>query len=274
MKTFMENPKRIKIPFVALSLVCGFLVALLGFIEFYSTYTFHLFLSLAAIIICVGPTIYFELLNRRKNKIDENLPRLINDLAESQETGMTLIESLEESSRRKYGPLSTEIKKLLANLSWGIKLEDAFENFARRTQTEMTRKVITLVLQAINLGGDLKRVFGSTATFAQKMIELKKERSSQLRQYVFVIYTIMIIFQVLIVVLYQNFFMSVPGGSRFIVLKSSPEAFKGIVTDLSTIEAIVGGIIAGKLGEGSIYSGLKHVVILLIMSLLVSTFLL
>lgn len=271
----MENSEKRRIAIVMPSLVAGFLIALWGYIQFFPTNTFHTALSVAAIVTCTGPAILFQLNYRRKSMIDENLPRLLEDMAESQETGMTLIQSIEESSRRKYGPLTAELEKLIVKLSWGIKLEDAFQDFAHRAQTEMTQKVVTLILQAIHLGGDLKKVFGSTATFIRKMIDIRKEKSSQLRQYVFTIYTIMIIFQVIIVVLYKSFFVPFSsGGERFLTLKISPESFKGVISDLATIEAIVGGIIAGKLGEGTVYLGLKHSVIMLLISLFVMVFLL
>ena len=271
----MENSKKATITVVAASLTAGFLVALFGYVQFFPAYSFHLFLSIAAIVGCTGPAILFQLKYRRKNLIDENLPRLLEDLAESQETGMTLVQSIEESSRRKYGPLTIELRKLIAKLSWGIKFEVAFQDFAKSAQTEMTQKVVTLSLQAIQLGGDLKKIFVSTAVFTRKMIDIKKEKSSQLRQYVFTIYTIMIIFQIIIIVLYQSFFVPFSsGGDRFLTLKTSPEAFKGVLSDLSIIEAFVGGIIAGKLGEGTVYLGLKHSIILLLVCLVFVGFLL
>lgn len=274
-KMYVENAEKKKIAVIMPSLVAGFLIALWGYVQFFPTNTFHWVLSAATIVSCTGPAILFQLNYRRKNMIDENLPRLLEDIAESQETGMTLIQSIEESSRRRYGPLTAELKRLIVKLSWGIKFEDAFQDFAHRAQTEMTQKVTTLILQAIHLGGDLKKVFGSTAAFTRKVIDIRKERNSQLRQYVFTIYTIMIIFQVIIVILYQSFFVPFSsGGERFLVLKISPESFKGVITDLATIEAIIGGIIAGKLGEGTIYLGLKHSVIMLLISLFVVVFLL
>jgi flagellar protein FlaJ len=271
----MENLRKTTTIVGAVSLTAGFLVALFGYILFFPEYSFHIFLSLAAVVSCIGPAILFQLKYRRKNLIDENLPRLLEDLAESQETGMTLIQSLEESARRKYGPLTIELRKMIVKLSWGIKFEVAFQDFAKSAQTEMTQKVVTLILQAIHLGGDLKKIFVSTAAFTRKMLDIRKERSSQLRQYVFSIYTIMIIFQIIIIVLYQSFFMPFSsGGEHFLNLKTSPEAFKGVLSDLAIIEAFVGGIIAGKLGEGTVYLGLKHSIILLLASLFFVRFLL
>ena len=107
----MKNSKKTTIAVAAASLTAGFLVALFGFVQFFPANSFHMFLSLAAVVGCTGPAILFELKYRRKNLIDENLPRLLEDLAESQETGMTLVQSIEESSRRKYGPLTSELKK-------------------------------------------------------------------------------------------------------------------------------------------------------------------
>jgi archaeal flagellar protein FlaJ len=270
----MEESKKNIIVVIA-SLIAGLSVALFGFIQFFPAYNFHIFLSIAAVVSCVGPTIVLELKYRRRNKIDENLPQLLNDLAESQETGMTLIQSLEESSHRRYGPLTTELKKMIIKLSWGIKFEVAFQDFAKNTQTEMTKKVVTLILQSVRMGGNLKKTFIATAAFTRKMIDIKKERSAQLRQYVITIYTIMVIFQIILIVLYQSFFTPFSSsGDHFLTLKTSPESFKGVLSDLAIIEAFVGGIIAGKLGEGTVYLGLKHSIILLLISLFFVGFLL
>ena len=267
-----ELSKRVQKGIMLTSVISGFSVVALGFVLFYPN-SYQAFLSIGLMIGFAGPALVFQINYRRKNLFDEYLPRLLQDIAESQETGMTLLQSLEESSRRKYGPLTAELKKLASKLSWGVAFEDAFQTFAKRLETEMAEKVVTLVLQANRLGGDLRKVFDSTASFAQKMIEIKKERSSQLRQYVFMIYTILIIFLVIIVVLYQSFFLpNFSGGNRFLVMPVSPETFKDVLTDLATIEAVVGGLIAGKLSEGSMFLGLKHSIALLVISLLVSTF--
>jgi hypothetical protein len=49
------------------------------------------------------------------------------------------------------------------------------------------------------------------------------------------------------------------------------EELKILLFDLSVMEALFGGLIASKLSEGTIYPGLKHAIIMLIIN--ISTFL-
>lgn len=82
-KMYVENAEKKKIAVVMPSLVAGFLIALWGYIQFFPTNTFHWVLSAAMIVSCTGPAILFQLNYRRKSMIDENLPRLLEDIAES-----------------------------------------------------------------------------------------------------------------------------------------------------------------------------------------------
>lgn len=268
----MEISRGIKITTIAASTTAGFIVALWGYVQFFPSFAFHSSIALALTIGCVGPAILFQIEFRRRNSIDENLPRLIEDLAESQETGMTLLQSLEESAKRKYGPLTSELRLLVAQLSWGIEFGEAFKAFAKRAKTETAEKTVVLVLQAIRHGGDLKKIFGSTAAFTRKIIEIRKESKAQLRQYVFTIYTIIIVFQVILVVLFQSLFTTPTQTSRFLISAASPDKLKLVLTDLSTVEAMFAGLIAGKLSEGTMRMGLKHSIVLLLISWFVTTF--
>ena len=44
----------------------------------------------------------------------------------------------------------------MPNLSWGIPLDDAFENFANRTGTKMSKRVVILLEMAMKIGGDIR----------------------------------------------------------------------------------------------------------------------
>jgi flagellar protein FlaJ len=46
-------------------------------------------------------------------------------------------------------------------------------------------------------------------------------------------------------------------------------AIKNILFHMSIVEAIFAGIVAGKIGEGSFGAGIKHVVILIIITMVV-----
>jgi len=236
-------------------------------------YLFHTYIAIAVIIGSAVPALFLHLESRRKKLIDQALPRMLEDLAEGQEAGMTLLQALQESSKRDYGPINEELKTLVAQLTWGITFEDSFKSFAKRIGTELTSRVTVLLLEAVRLGGDLKIAFRSTAAFVRKMIDLRNERESQLRAYLMVIYISTMVFMLVIVIMYQSIFVQMSEArTGFMRLTLTIETYKTYLFDLAIIEAVIGGFAAGKLSEGVTLYGLKHSLAMLVVVLVVFTF--
>ena len=222
----------------------------------------HIFSAISLILGLITPSIMFTLQSKRKNEIDRLLPQILDDISEGLRAGMTLIESIEETSKRNYSWLSRELKILAGQISLGVKIDEAFHHFSKRCGTEMTEKTTALLLTAISLGGDLRSVFSSTAQFLRRMLEVKDERVEQLRPYLPVIYVTLVIFLVTMYMLYTSF-ASLGIQSGMLRISLSREEMKILLFDLAIIEAIFGGLIASKFSEGSIYPGLKHSIIML-----------
>lgn len=248
------------------SAVAGTSTVAAGYLLFFPAFVFHIFIAAGLIVAAAVPAFILLWEQRRKSQIDDMLPRFLEDVADSQEAGLTLLKAFEESSKRSYGPITTELKLLVAQITWGVEFEAAFLSFAKRLDTELTTKVTALLLEAMRLGGDLKTTFQSTASFVREMIQLRKEKESQLRPYVMVIYVSVVVFMLIIIILYQSFFLSMmTGGSgeAFLKLPMSIEGYKALLFDLVVIEAFFGGITVGKLSGGRAATGLKHSVVLL-----------
>jgi len=265
--------RRVKYVGSGISAAAAALMIFYGYWFHYPTFTFHAFVAVAVVVGIALPSLFMHFEGRRKGLIDRALPRLLEDLAESQEAGMTLLQSIIESSKRKYGPISGELGVLASQLTWGVPFEDAFGDFARRIGTELTTKVSVLLLEAVRLGGDLKTVFRSTANFVRRMIELREERETQLRPYMLIIYVSTLIFALVVVLMWQTIFktMAGQGSSGFMRLPLSLEEYRAYLFDLGIIEALLGGFAVGKLSLGATLYGLKHSLVLLVLISLIFT---
>jgi flagellar protein FlaJ len=248
----------------------GLLAAFLayyGFINYFPTHIFHSFIAFALIAAIGPPALIQHLEESRRKAIDESLPLLLDDIGQGQEIGLTLLQTLEEVSKRDYGPLTEEVRRLAAKLSWGVNFEKAFIAFSERIGTELVSKISVLILEAIALGGDLKTTFNETAKFVRRILELRRERENEMRPYFMVIYVTVLIFVVVMIILYQSFFAPIAEQrpeTRFLRLPLTAEEYKTVLFDMGVIQAIFGGITAGKLSEGRFVAGLKHSVLLLI----------
>src|SRR5437016_12683429 len=106
------------------------------------------FLLLGGIVALIPPAIVYHMESKRRDSIDNNIPHLIRDIADAGRSGMTLTRSIEISSERDYGPLTKEIKKLIAKISFRVPLERALQFFADRTGTMLSRRTAMLVSEA------------------------------------------------------------------------------------------------------------------------------
>lgn len=263
---FLLN-KRVQYVIFGISAAIAVVTTLFGYTLFAAKvipeFTLHIFAVIGLILGLIMPSFLFTFQERRRNDIDQMFPRVLDDISEGLQSGMTLIESIEEASKRDYGFISRELKMLVGQMSWGVPLEDAFRNFANRINTEMAKKTTALLLSAIYLGGDLKVVFASASSFLRKMLEVKADRNDELRPYLSIIYVTLVVFIVMMVMLYGSISSILSIQSPMVKTQMTKEQLKILLFDLSIMEGLFGGLIAAKLSEGTIFPGTKHSIIML-----------
>ena len=231
-----------------------------------SEFNLHVLAVVGLVLGLILPAYILILQDRRRNDIDRMLPRVLDDISEGLQSGMTLIESIEEASIRDYGFITKELQILVSQMSWGVSLEESFENFSKRIGTDMAKKTTVLLLSAIHLGGDMKSVFLSTSLFLRKMLDAKADRNDQLRPYLSIMYVTLIVFLVMMVMLYGSISSLLTIKSPIMKVQMTQEQLKILLFDLSVMEGLFGGLIAAKLSEGTIYPGLKHSIIMLVLN--------
>jgi len=233
-----------------------------------------------ALMIAVFPSAVLEFLDLRWQRgIDKNIPRLLREIAESGKTGLTLVRAIEVSADRDYGPLSPELKQMVAQISWGASLEEAFESFAVRARTKLARRTASLVVEVARSGGDTQEIMEQLNRHIGELQSIDRERYSQMRPYAAVVYISFGVFLFTDVMLVRSFFtqilqmqssvLNTVGGSSTIfggIASVDIGLLKKILFHAVVMQAIIGGLVAGKMSEGRLGAGLKHVLILLMIA--------
>jgi flagellar protein FlaJ len=209
---------------------------------------------------------------RWRKAVDEHLPDLFRSIVQAQETGMTLPKALEEAAERDYGPLTPELKKMTVQISWGASFEEALLAFGRRVGTVLTQRTVPMIIEASRSGGRVEKVFNPMGKFIQTTILLEKERKTQTRPYTAIIYVALFVFLFTIVILFQTFFTGVEGMALFSMRTSSPADLKRIFLHLTLVQGFFSGLVAGKMGEGSVSAGLKHSLVMMLLGYVVLKF--
>ena len=221
------------------------------------------FFSLLAIISPIALLNYIDY--RWRKAVDEHLPDLFRSIVQAQEIGMTLPNALEEAAKRDYGPLTPELKKMTTQISWGSSFEEALLAFGRRVGTVLTQRTVPMIIEASRSGGRVEKVFDPMGKFIQTTILLEKERKTQTRPYIAIIYVALFVFLFTIVILFKTFFTEVGGMALFSMPTVSPMDLRRTFLHLTLVQGFFGGLVAGKMGEGSISAGLKHSLVMMLL---------
>ncbi len=233
--------------------------------NFLTVYANEIFL--VAVLVITVPSAILDFENQRwLSAIEDQMPLLVRGVSESQETGLTLVKALEKIVDDKMigHPLSDEVKKLTLQMSWGASFEQALTNFKERVNSPIVNRFCALVLEASRSGGTIKKVFTATSGFMEEMKDMDKETSAQMKPYIIIIYAAFAVFIVVAILLVRSFFAPMQGAPQIMGSASvgSISGLKDFFYKDMLVSAVTGGLMAGKLAERRIASGLKHAIIL------------
>ena len=229
------------------------------------------YMIVIALTIGVAPLSVAGIIHHRwRSKIEKATPDFLRDLATASRTGIPLHVALEHASKRQYGPLTYELKILVAHMSWGMNFNEALVEFSDRLDIPLIKKATVLINEAAKHGGDLSDIFDSTAKYLESMNSWTQKRRQQTLPYVIIFYFSVFIFLFIIIIISNMMFaplsQTAAGTISFIKPIISTAESKRLFLHASLIEALFGGLIAGKINEDSFLDGLKHVTILAVAS--------
>ena len=223
----------------------------------------HVALALGSINII--PSIVSMRQSREKSGLEKALPEFIRDVAEGRKIGLSPEGSIEQLFSKNYGRLSKSVRTMGAQISWGLPITKVIRTFARSVDSWITMAIGTLMVEVVDIGGGTVSSFSQMAEFTQRINELEAEKRSLLRPYVAVVYMsgIMLVLTTFMMV----YFLSTPIKFATAVtnpgLTITPVTVQLLLT-ASIFDGWVIGLVAGKMGGGTIADGFKHSLVLVV----------
>lgn len=236
-------------------------------------------------IVLVGPYGFYKSAQIKRVKlIEDRLPDFLRDVAEAGRFGMTLAEAIIVASSGRYGSLTPEIKKMAAQIEWGVPANEALRLFSERVKTPLVQRMMSIIMKSSDAGGNVADVLTMVAHDARETILAEKEKTITMSTYVAVIYISFFVFLSTILILQMSFLpemqnagsqlqsslekMDLSGGSvQALDVTVIPGVYFAFL--LAALAHAVGdGIMAGVLQKGSIPMGMKHAFIMLIVTFL------
>jgi len=239
-----------------------------------------------AILGFIGPYGFFMAKRQREIKqVERRLPDFLRDVAEAGRFGMTLAEAIVVSSGGRYGKLTPEIKKMAAQITWGVPATEALRLFSERVKTPMVQRVVAIIVKSSDAGGDVADVLTMVSHDTKENQLTEDERRITMSTYIAVIYISFLVFLVTIWILNVTFLPKMLEASGALPSTGSGGALAGtsplaqnlpevvynirVAFFIATIVHGLGdGILAGVLDTGRIPNGLRHSFIMLVIALL------
>ena len=232
-----------------------------------------------------------SLINETKveNEKEEMFLEFTRNLVESVKTGTPISRSIMNLKDKGYGVLGENIKKLANQISLGIPLNMALQVFARDVNNKTVSRTIILIGQAERAGGEIGEILEAVAEAVTISDKLKKERKAAISTLVVQGYIIFFVFMIIILIMqFQILPMvsgmasmgSLGGGGGLGGIAGGIGAAGGEPVNqaemansflyLLLIQGFFTGLTIGKLGEGSLKTGIRHSFALMFISFVVS----
>ena len=225
----------------------------------------YLHMALALAVVSGPPALLATRYTRERRALEHALPDFIADVTEGRKTGLSPEQAIEVLTSRNYGALSPYVRKMGAQLSWGVALSKVISTFTSRVGSWITRATGLLLIEVVDVGGGTARSFTEMASFARTINDLENDRRSALRPFVMITYVaaVMVIMTTFILI----YMLTAPGMVGF----GGTSIDQGTINMLlatAVFDAFVIGLVAGKMGEGSLADGFKHAFALAIISVI------
>jgi flagellar protein FlaJ len=236
-----------------------------------------------AVIALIGPYGFFLGKKQRDIKaIERRLPDFLRDVAEAGRFGMTLADAIVVSSSGRYGKLTPEIKKMAAQISWGVPATEALRLLSERVKTPMVGRIVSIIVKSSDAGGDVADVLTMVSHDTKESQLTEDERRITMSTYIAVIYISFLVFIVTIWILNATFLPkmreaseSLGAGDSGALGGQSPLAqnLPSVIFDIKIaffiavfVHGLGDGILAGVLDNGKIPNGLKHSFLMLLIA--------
>jgi len=134
-----------------------------------------LFLTvLSFILLLLLPRIVFAVLDaRRARRINESLPDSLAQVASAMRAGATFSVALQGLVEENDSPLGEELSLMLREHRMGARMDDALENLAERVRSEEMDLVVSAVLIAQDVGGNLAEILHRLADTVRRKLEME-----------------------------------------------------------------------------------------------------
>jgi flagellar protein FlaJ len=222
-----------------------------------------LFPVLFLVLVLVIP---YQRAKKRAAELERDLPDALRHMASVLRAGVGVEEALTEISKSKYGALSEEFGRVVAEVKKGRSLASALLAFGKRSFSPLCERTARLIVEGVERGAGLADVLDAVATDAIEIRAIQRERIAVTTQQV--------LFLMVVSVLAAPFVIGL--ALSITTIGVGPQKGGGVTAQLSlpvtiyiAIEAFISGLAVGIIRYGSAGKGLRYSFLFVPMAVLI-----
>ncbi len=237
------------------------------------------------LLTAIGPIgFYNHLKAKKKREIEEHMPDFLREISSSTSSGMTVFDAVISASQGDHGKLTPELKMMASQLSWGIPVDEALENFAKRVNTPAIKRIVVTINKALMIGGNTASVFEAAAKEIDQSKVIEQQRKAEMSMYSIVIFISFFVFLAVILIIDKTIFSAIfdlqskmptgtsIGNSALSISDVDPLELKNVFLVFVLVQSIGGGLLGGFMMDGKLSSGVRYGFVLILVSFFVFKF--
>ncbi|QKY19358.1 type II secretion system F family protein [Halolamina sp. CBA1230] len=225
--------------------------------------------------------VFYEWNGLTRRSITGKLSENLRKLSSANDTGQTLLESIETVADTSSGKLADEFEVMYAKVNYGMSLREAMVEFNNKYHIPRLARTIKLIAEAQEASGQITDVLSTAAQSSENQDDIERERKSRTRMQVAIILMTYLTLLAVMAILKVQFLdtMASMGGSGGGEAAGAGGLSFGASIDTQllsllffhavTLQAMLSGFISGYIRDAQIISGVKFVVILQTLALAV-----
>ncbi|ASJ05541.1 type II secretion system F family protein [Thermococcus barossii] len=248
-------------------LIVSILVGIIGavIVDMFST-ALYAVLTFVALFGAMAFGYPYWRISKRIDEMEKMLPDAFFYLASSLRAGISFSEALEELTTAKFGSLTEEFKKTVAEIKKGRPTVDALRAFAiRNRKSPVIYRSMMIIIEALERGAPMSDVLVFVGNDVREILRIKQERKASTgMQVMFFIITSGFIGPLILGIVAQVMVAMSTGNVEFPV-----ETVRAILLGFVALQAIVSGLGIGVIREGKYSAGIKYSLLLVVMGVAV-----
>jgi len=230
------------------------------------------------IVLVVPATLIFYTRYNTKKEMEQRFTGFVLDLADSINSGMTLPMALEHCSGKDYASLTPLVNNLNSQVNWGITFQKSLQNFSKATRSKSIIRSITTIIETYKVGGRISDTLEAVSKSMLTIEKLNKERKSSTYSQAVMLYLIFFVFIGILIIMQVSLIPVLSpenlGGLSLVTQSVSvpTEIYTETFIYFILIQGFFAGLAIGKMAEGTIMSGLKHSILLMIVGYAIFSF--